>query len=258
MKRQNSVFVSGKPIVAKAIRVASYLSLCALEPSIAASPPGKEPNLVDALHVAGRFLNDWQMRNAPDALSFVSTGMENRVGVSRLESELVGLSNPHHLSFEIGPGSVTRSKARFSIQLYEGYTGEKQPSVPARGVIALVRDKLGKWKVDQLILKKVASKPRKRDQRAASYSLALARVDSYLTRLLETDSVTGSPSVDAYQVWEGTAHGSREYRFTTVLYQHHPNWQPYKATTIVSVRQSRDGKWNVVTHAQPTGSARPS
>ena len=62
---------------------------------------------------------------------------------------MVGVSNPHHHSFEIGPGKImSHDRLSFPIVLYEHYTGEAK-AFRYKSKIEVVREG-DVWRVDRL------------------------------------------------------------------------------------------------------------
>jgi hypothetical protein len=107
-------------------------------------------DLLDALRTANEFLLAWAFRDADRGVPLISGRLRAQVGDdSWLRQFVVGLSNPHHHAFEIGPGQKQGvSRYVFRVTLYELYTGEPRGTAYP-GAIELAREG-GVWRVDRL------------------------------------------------------------------------------------------------------------
>ena len=119
-----------------------------LEPSIPA-------RYVEALQIADSFLWGWVHRDADAGMKLISHGLLSKLKQKNQEEwfkqYMIGLSNPHHLSFEIGPGKEINSKRFvFPVTLYEYYTGEPK-AFKYKSKIELIREG-DSWRVDVLPL----------------------------------------------------------------------------------------------------------
>jgi hypothetical protein len=91
--------------------------------------PTAPASYAQALETANAFLWAWSNRDADSGTKLISQKLlaklkkENREDWFR--QYMTGLSNPHHLSFEIGKGKEINSKRfAFPVTLFEYYTGE--------------------------------------------------------------------------------------------------------------------------------------
>jgi len=115
--------------------------------------PTTTANYVHALQATNSFLWAWVNRDADAGRRLIS-----RVLLSKLQKEkkedwfrnyMVGVSNPHHHSFEIGAGKTISSKQiSFPVILYEYYTGESK-ALKYQSKIDIVQDG-DSWRVDIL------------------------------------------------------------------------------------------------------------
>ena len=112
-------------------------------------------NSVKALKIADSFLWAWVNRDADEGLKLISQGLLSKLRNIKTEEwfrqYMIGLSNPHHLSFEIGPGKEINSKRFvFLVTLYEYYTGEPK-AFKYKSKIDLVLEG-DSWRIDVLPL----------------------------------------------------------------------------------------------------------
>lgn len=83
---------------------------------------------VEALESANRFLLAWVMRDADVGPKLISSNLLSKIKKENNETwfrlYMSGLSNPHHMSFEIWKGKIINPKrVVFPVILYEYYTG---------------------------------------------------------------------------------------------------------------------------------------
>jgi hypothetical protein len=118
-------------------------------------PPSVSASYAQALQTADSFLWAWLNRDADAGLKLISQGLLSKLKNTKTEKwfsqYMVGLSNPHHLSFEIGPGKeINPKRFVFPVTLYEYYTGEPK-AFKYNSKIELVREG-DLWRVDVLPL----------------------------------------------------------------------------------------------------------
>lgn len=116
-------------------------------------PPSTPANYVHALQTADSFLWAWVNRDVDAGKRLISRGLSSKLQKENSEEwfrdYMVGVSNPHHHSFEIGPGKTINSKRlSFPVTLYEYYTGEPK-AFKYKSRIEVVLDGDG-WRVDVL------------------------------------------------------------------------------------------------------------
>jgi hypothetical protein len=131
----------------------SFILAITLLATAAYAAPTTAPSsrYLSALGVADAFLAAWVARDVDAGLALMSP----RLRASHASDEpwvrqyMSGLSNPHHVSFEISRGKeMQRDRFVFPVILYEAYTGE--PSGWAyRGSIEVIRHE-ERWGVDRL------------------------------------------------------------------------------------------------------------
>ena len=115
--------------------------------------PSTPADYAYALQTVNSFLWAWVNRDADTGKLLISHSLslklqkENNEGWFR--DYMVGVSNPHHHSFEIGLGKTLNSnRMSFPVVLYELYTGEaKAFKYKSRIEVVLDGDS---WKVDRL------------------------------------------------------------------------------------------------------------
>jgi len=108
---------------------------------------------VDALQTADTFLWAWVHRDEEAGRRLISGGLSDKLQKEKTEDwfrdYMVGVSNPHHHSFEIGQGKTINSKRlSFSVTLYEHYTGEPN-AFEYKGRIEVIQEG-DEWRVDFL------------------------------------------------------------------------------------------------------------
>jgi len=91
--------------------------------------PSTPARYVEALQIVDSFLWAWVNRDADAGLKLISQDLLSKLQYTKTEAwfrqYMVGLSNPHHFSFEIGPGKeINPKRFSFPVTLYEYYTGE--------------------------------------------------------------------------------------------------------------------------------------
>jgi len=117
-----------------------------LQPSIPA-------NYVEALQTADSFLWAWVNRDADAGRRLISRGLSSKLQKENNEewfrNYMIGLSNPHHHSFEIGSGKEIKPKRfSFPVTLYEYYTGEPK-AFKYKSKIEVIQEG-DSWRVDVL------------------------------------------------------------------------------------------------------------
>ena len=117
--------------------------------------PSTSANYVEALQAADSFLWAWVNRDADTGRRLISRGLSSKLQKENNEewfrNYMIGLSNPHHHSFEIGSGKQINTKRfSFPVTLYEYYTGEPK-AFKYKSKIELVLEG-DSWRVDVLPL----------------------------------------------------------------------------------------------------------
>jgi len=117
--------------------------------------PSTPARYVEALHVADSFLWAWVNRDAEAGFNLISQNLLSKLKGKKNEEwfkqYMIGLSNPHHLSFEIGPGEqIDLKRFAFPVTLYEHYTGEPK-AFKYKSKIEIVQQ-ADSWRVDVLPL----------------------------------------------------------------------------------------------------------
>jgi hypothetical protein len=135
------------------IIICIFLLLIVFDSEAKGLSPSTPSAYVQALQAADSFLWAWVNRDADTGRLLISRKLSSKLQKENSEEwfrdYMVGLSNPHHHSFEIGPGKAINSKrTSFSVILYEYYTGERE-AFKYKGHIELVLDG-DSWKVDVL------------------------------------------------------------------------------------------------------------
>jgi hypothetical protein len=115
--------------------------------------PTTPANYVHALQVTNSFLWAWVNRDADAGRRFISRALSSKLQNEKKENwfrdYMVGVSNPHHHSFEISSGKTINSKRiSFPVILYEHYTGEPK-ALKYKSRIEIVNDG-DSWRVDIL------------------------------------------------------------------------------------------------------------
>lgn len=115
--------------------------------------PTTSSNYAQALETANAFLWAWSTRNVNLGIKLIShrllLKLKKEDNESWFRQYMSGLSDPHHLSFEIGKGKITNSKrAVFPVVLYEYYYGGKR-AFKYTSKIVVVKDGAS-WRVDVL------------------------------------------------------------------------------------------------------------
>jgi len=112
-------------------------------------------NCVEALRIADSFLWAWVNRDADPGLKLISKGLLSKLQNTKTEEwfrqYMIGLSNPHHSAFEIGPcKEVNPKRFIFPVTLYENCTGEPK-ALRYKSKIEIVQEG-DSWRVDVLPL----------------------------------------------------------------------------------------------------------
>jgi hypothetical protein len=115
--------------------------------------PATPANYVNALQVTNSFLWAWANRDADAGRRLISLALSSKLQREKKENwfgdYMVGVSNPHHHSFEIGTGmTINPRRLSFSVTLYEYYTGDSK-AFQYKSKIELVQDG-DSWRVDVL------------------------------------------------------------------------------------------------------------
>lgn len=115
--------------------------------------PSTPARYVEALEIANSFLWAWINRDADAGLKLISQGLLSKLNKTKTEEwfrqYMIGLSNPHHSSFEIGPGKEIEPKRfSFPVTLYEYYTGEAKV-FKYKSRIEVIQE-VDSWRVDFL------------------------------------------------------------------------------------------------------------
>lgn len=108
---------------------------------------------VQALETANVFLWAWSNRDIDSGAKLISLKLLSKIKKENNEDwfrlYMSGLSNPHHLSFEIGKGREISSKRFvFPVTLFEYYTGEPK-AFKYKSKIEVIREG-DSWRVDVL------------------------------------------------------------------------------------------------------------
>ncbi|MBI5076337.1 MAG: hypothetical protein HZB62_14385 [Nitrospirae bacterium] len=108
---------------------------------------------VQALETANDFLVAWSKRDADSGNKLISANLSTKLKKENNEDWFIqymsGLSNPRHISFEIGNGKEINSKRIvFPVILYEYYSGESK-AFQYKSKIELVKEG-DSWRVDVL------------------------------------------------------------------------------------------------------------
>lgn len=116
-------------------------------------PPSTPASYVHALQTADSFLWAWVNRDADAGRRLISRDLSSRLQKKNQEewfgNYMIGVSNPHHHSFEIGPGKKIHSKRwSFPVTLYEHYTGEPN-AFKYKSKIEVIKEG-DSWRVDLL------------------------------------------------------------------------------------------------------------
>jgi len=117
--------------------------------------PSTPTNYVQALQTADSFLWAWVNRDADMGRRLISRSLSSKLQKENNEEwfrdYMIGVSNPHHHSFEIGSGKeINPKRFSFPVTLYEYYTGESK-AFKYKSKIELIRED-DRWRVDVLPL----------------------------------------------------------------------------------------------------------
>ena len=145
MRTNNKVIMKRFPFI--------FLLLLALPADGKVLQPSTRANYVEALQIADSFLWAWVNRDAAAGWRLISSDLTSKLRKERNEDwfrdYMIGLSNPHHHSFEIGPGKeVNPKRFSFPVTLYEYYTGEPK-AFKYKSKIEVIQEG-GSWRVDLL------------------------------------------------------------------------------------------------------------
>jgi hypothetical protein len=130
-----------------------FLLLLALPVDGKVSQPSTPANYVEALQIANSFLWAWVNRDLEVGRRLISRDLSSKLQREKKEDwfwdYMVGVSNPHHQSFEIGPGKeINSSRFSFPVTLYEYYTAEPK-AFKYRSKIEVIQEG-DSWRVDLL------------------------------------------------------------------------------------------------------------
>ena len=112
---------------------------------------------VRALRTLDEFLHLWMYRNWPEGLKYISDSYKNIKSEEELKIAICGISNPHHMSFEVfGAKKIDEDTFQFNVWLYEDITGENnnvtcERSSPAYIVVKRYKSVSGEeqWMIDK-------------------------------------------------------------------------------------------------------------
>lgn len=133
--------------------ISGFCLLVAFGGEAATLRPSTPATYVEALQTADSFLWAWVNRDVDLGRRLISRDLSLRLQKENREEwfrgYMIGLSNPHHHSFEIGAGNKINSKRwSFPVTLYEHYTGEPY-AFKYESKIEVVHDD-DAWRVDVL------------------------------------------------------------------------------------------------------------
>ena len=145
------MYGNNKPIKA-IVLVLFLLFACGVEAKDLPAP-ATPANYVNALQVTNSFLWAWANRDADAGRRLISRALSSKLQREKNENwfgdYMIGVSNPHHHSFEIGHGKIINSRRlSFPVTLYEHYTGEPK-AFKYKSRIEIVQDG-DSWCVDIL------------------------------------------------------------------------------------------------------------
>jgi hypothetical protein len=103
-----------------------------------------------ALQVVDSFLYSWVNRNAKDGIQFISKNLRDKIGDDEwIRQYMTGLSNPHHMAFEINSGRIKIGKGfLFDVTLYELVT-YSECSKKYSSTIEVIKEN-NEWRIDIL------------------------------------------------------------------------------------------------------------
>lgn len=108
----------------------------------------RESGYGNALRVANKYLGAWRLRDFEGARGVVAPELLS--SNKDIRQEIVGLSNPHHMAYEIKHGGRVRSGVwRFPVRLGEEYT-DYQASLGRRQWLEVRQLRDSSWKVSRL------------------------------------------------------------------------------------------------------------
>ena len=115
--------------------------------------PSTHATYVQALQTADSFLWAWVNRDADAGRRLISHALSSKLqkdkGQEWFRDYMVGLSNPHHQSFEIASGQeISSNRFSFPVTLYEHYTGESK-AFEYKSKIEVVQEG-DSWRIDLL------------------------------------------------------------------------------------------------------------
>jgi hypothetical protein len=139
-------------MIIRAILIGGLLLLCTFVEAKVTEPTASA-GYVKALKTANVFLSAWSNRDADMGLKLISGHLSARLKKENNDiwfgQYMSGLSNPRHISFEIGKGKIVNSKrTSFPVVLYEYYTGEKT-AFQYKSAIEIIKED-DSWLVDLL------------------------------------------------------------------------------------------------------------
>jgi len=132
-----------------------FLLLVALPVEGKVFEPSTPARYVEALEIADSFLWAWVQRDADTGFKLISRGLSSKLKQKKKEEwfkqYMIGLSNPHHSSFEISSGKeINPKRLAFPVTLYEYYNGEPG-AYQYRSKIEVILEG-DSWRVDVLPL----------------------------------------------------------------------------------------------------------
>ncbi len=115
--------------------------------------PSTPAAYVQALQTVDSFLWAWVNRDAEAGRRLISHDLSSKLHEGKNEEwfkdYMVGVSNPHHHSFEIGHGKeMNPGRFVFPVTLYEYYTGDPK-AFKYKSKIEVIRER-DSWRVDVL------------------------------------------------------------------------------------------------------------
>ncbi len=144
--------------------------------------PAKSRSAV-ALAVADAYLAAWRMRDVTRGAALLAPSFRARLSQDALESELSGLSNPHHSGYEVESGGwLGPNRYAVEVRRNEAYTGiEDSGGSSSQERIVLVKAPSGRWQIAA-----IGDTPRRASQAGSpvspEYGTALEKANEALER----------------------------------------------------------------------------
>jgi hypothetical protein len=106
-----------------------------------------------ALEAANSFLWAWSNRDVDTGTKLISHNLIAELKKNNkddwFKQYMSGLSNPHHISFEIGKcREINSNRFAFTVTLFEHYTGERNAD-KYRSTLEVIKEE-GSWRIDVL------------------------------------------------------------------------------------------------------------